>query len=82
MHNPSLFAGDTFIAMSDAWCPDAGVAVEIESRQWHLSPAALLGQSTGQDAPVGEPAADDEDRDDRLIYRRPCPAPREAIPKS
>ena len=38
MYNPHLFAGDTFIAVPDAWWPDAGVAVEIESRQWHLSP--------------------------------------------
>jgi hypothetical protein len=38
MYNPSLFAGDTFIAVPDAWWPEAGVAVEIESRQWHLSP--------------------------------------------
>jgi hypothetical protein len=30
--------GDSFIAKPDAWWPDAGVAVEIESRQWHLSP--------------------------------------------
>jgi len=39
MYNPWLYAGDTFIAMPDAWWPAAGVAVEIESRQWHLSPA-------------------------------------------
>jgi hypothetical protein len=38
MYNPRLYAGDCFIAKPDAWWPDAGVAVEIESRQWHLSP--------------------------------------------
>jgi hypothetical protein len=38
MYNPRLLAGDTFIAVPDAWWPDAGVAAEIESRQWHLSP--------------------------------------------
>jgi hypothetical protein len=38
MYNPRLFAGGTFIAVPDAWWPEAGVAVEIESRQWHLSP--------------------------------------------
>jgi hypothetical protein len=37
-YNPRLYAGETFIAVPDAWWPDAGVAVEIESRQWHLSP--------------------------------------------
>lgn len=38
MYNPRLYSGDRFIAVPDAWWPDAGVAVEIESRQWHLSP--------------------------------------------
>jgi len=38
MYNPRLYAGDSFIASPDAWWPDAGVAGEIESRQWHLSP--------------------------------------------
>jgi hypothetical protein len=38
MYNPRLFAGDSFIAEPDAWWGDAGVAGEIESRQWHLSP--------------------------------------------
>ena len=38
MYNPRLFVGPTFIAAPDAWWPDAGVAVEVESRQWHLSP--------------------------------------------
>jgi very-short-patch-repair endonuclease len=36
--NARLYMGDSFIAMPDAWWPDAEVAVEIESRQWHLSP--------------------------------------------
>jgi very-short-patch-repair endonuclease len=38
MYNARLYVGDSFIAKPDAWWPDAGVAVEIESRQWHLSP--------------------------------------------
>lgn len=38
MFNPALFSGRTFIAKPDAWWPEAGVAVEVESRQWHLSP--------------------------------------------
>ena len=37
--NPRLFAGEGFLAMPDAWWPDAGVAVEVDSREWHLSPA-------------------------------------------
>ncbi len=36
--NAKLFAGETFLAMPDAWWPDAGVAVEVDSREWHLSP--------------------------------------------
>jgi very-short-patch-repair endonuclease len=38
MYNARLYLGDSFIATPDAWWPDAEVAVEIESRQWHLSP--------------------------------------------
>jgi hypothetical protein len=36
--NPSLFCGTEFLARPDAWWPEAGVAVEVDSRQWHLSP--------------------------------------------
>ncbi|MDR2987195.1 MAG: hypothetical protein LBV34_20395 [Nocardiopsaceae bacterium] len=39
LYNPKLYAGAEFIAMPDAWWPEAGVAVEVDSRQWHLSPA-------------------------------------------
>ena len=38
--NPRLYVGGTFLASPDAWWPDAGVAVEVDSRQWHLSPAS------------------------------------------
>jgi hypothetical protein len=39
MFNARLFAaGGTFIASPDAWWPDAGVAAEVDSRQWHLRP--------------------------------------------
>jgi hypothetical protein len=39
LFNPRLYApsGD-FIACPDAWWPDAGVAIEIDSRQWHMAP--------------------------------------------
>lgn len=37
--NPKLYAGQVFLAMPDAWWPAAGVAVEVDSREWHLSPA-------------------------------------------
>lgn len=39
MFNASLYLLDgTFIAKPDAWWPEAGVAIEIDSRRWHLSP--------------------------------------------
>jgi hypothetical protein len=38
LFNASLYDGDIFIAKPDAWWPDAGVVVEADSRQWHLSP--------------------------------------------
>jgi hypothetical protein len=36
--NPRLYAGDVFIASPDCWWPQAGVAAEVDSREWHLSP--------------------------------------------
>lgn len=38
MYNPGLYAGETFIAEPDTWWPDAGLAGEMDSREWHLSP--------------------------------------------
>jgi very-short-patch-repair endonuclease len=37
-YNPRLFVGKDFLASPDAWWPDFGVAVEVDSRAWHLSP--------------------------------------------
>jgi hypothetical protein len=37
--NPRLFVGGEFLAMPDAYWPEAGVAGEVDSREWHLSPA-------------------------------------------
>jgi hypothetical protein len=39
MFNARILAGDTFIAEADAWWQRAGVAAEVDSREWHLSPA-------------------------------------------
>jgi hypothetical protein len=36
--NAWLYIGRDFLAVADAWWPDAGVAVEVDSREWHLSP--------------------------------------------
>jgi hypothetical protein len=38
LFNPRLFAGPAFIAVPDCWWPEAGVAAEADSREWHLSP--------------------------------------------
>ena len=39
LYNPRLFAGEEFIGSPDVWWPDAGVACEVDSREWHLLPA-------------------------------------------
>ena len=38
LFNPSVYDGDTFIAKPDAWWPELGVAAEVDSREWHMSP--------------------------------------------
>jgi hypothetical protein len=39
LYNPDLYVGGQFLARPDAWWPDAGVAVEVDSKAWHLLPA-------------------------------------------
>lgn len=39
LYNPRLYVGAAFLAQPDAWWPEYGVAVEVDSREWHLSPA-------------------------------------------
>ena len=38
LYNPSLYVGETFLCSPDAWWPDVGLVVEVDSREWHLSP--------------------------------------------
>ena len=38
MFNADLFVGSAFLARPDAWWPDSGVAGEVDSREYHLSP--------------------------------------------
>ncbi len=38
LYNPTLLLGTTFLARPDVWWPEAGVAVEVDSREWHLLP--------------------------------------------
>ncbi|MGH3125467.1 MAG: endonuclease domain-containing protein, partial [Streptosporangiaceae bacterium] len=37
--NARLYVGDRLIAVPDAWWPQAGLVVEVDSREYHLSPA-------------------------------------------
>jgi hypothetical protein len=48
MYNAQLFVGAQFLAMPDAWWPEAGVAVEVDSRSYHLSPADWDKDLAGQ----------------------------------
>jgi len=36
LFNPSLFLDGKFLACPDAWWPQSAVAVEVDSKQWHL----------------------------------------------
>jgi hypothetical protein len=39
LFNPSLYdEHGTFVARPDAWWPELGIAVEVDSKQWHTSP--------------------------------------------
>ncbi len=38
LFNARLYVGSEFVAVPDAWWPAMGVVVEVESREWHLSP--------------------------------------------
>jgi hypothetical protein len=40
MFNARLYVGSEFLAQPDVWWKDAGVAGEVDSREWHLSPDA------------------------------------------
>jgi hypothetical protein len=39
LYNPRLYLDGRFLACPDVWWPDAGVAVEVDSRAYHLSAA-------------------------------------------
>jgi hypothetical protein len=38
LFNARLFVGVKLIAVADCWWPDAGLAAEVDSREWHFSP--------------------------------------------
>lgn len=37
--NVGLYADGQLVAVADAWWPQAGLVVEVDSREWHLAPA-------------------------------------------
>ncbi|HEY2505991.1 MAG TPA: hypothetical protein VGI58_05715 [Streptosporangiaceae bacterium] len=39
LFNATLLLDGRLLAIADAWWPQAGLVVEIDSREWHLSPA-------------------------------------------
>jgi hypothetical protein len=39
LYNPRIYLGTKLLAVPDAWWPDAGVVAEVDSAEWHLSPA-------------------------------------------
>jgi hypothetical protein len=38
LFNARLYLGPRLLAVPDAWWPQAGVAAEVDSREWHVSP--------------------------------------------
>ncbi|HUC58295.1 MAG TPA: hypothetical protein VMA95_12905 [Streptosporangiaceae bacterium] len=43
MFNARLYLDDELIAVADAWWPEAALVAEVDSREWHLSPADWEG---------------------------------------
>jgi very-short-patch-repair endonuclease len=38
LYNPRLYVGEDFLASPDEWWQEAGVAAEVDSKEYHLSP--------------------------------------------
>ena len=38
LFNAMVFAGEEFVAQLDGWWPEFGVGLEVDSREWHMSP--------------------------------------------
>jgi len=38
LFNASVYDGSAFVAKPDAWWPEFGIALEVDSQEWHLSP--------------------------------------------
>jgi hypothetical protein len=52
LYNPRLYVGKDFLASPDLWWEERGVAVEVDSREWHLSPEAWEGTMSRHDRMV------------------------------
>jgi hypothetical protein len=37
LFNASIYDGDKFIARPDGWYPELGIAIEVDSKEWHLT---------------------------------------------
>lgn len=56
LFNPRLYLPNgTFLGCPDAWWPEAGLAVEVDSKQWHFSPEDWE-RTMGKHARFGEHA--------------------------
>jgi hypothetical protein len=38
LFNAEIWDGDDFIARPDGWYPELGIAIEVDSREWHILP--------------------------------------------
>lgn len=38
LFNAEIWAGDEFVARPDAWYPELGIAIEVDSTEWHILP--------------------------------------------
>jgi len=38
LFNAAIYDGDRHVATPDAWYPEYGIAIEVDSREWHLEP--------------------------------------------
>jgi hypothetical protein len=54
LYNPDLYVAGKFLARPDAWWPDAAVAVEVDSKAWHLSPADYERTQIRHDCMIAE----------------------------
>lgn len=52
LYNPRPYVGKDFLASPDAWWKERGVAAEVDSREWHMSPESWEGTMSRHDRMV------------------------------